>query len=611
MSARGIKLIKMKRSIFYSALLHKCFLLCCALYFSGITAMAQAPNISRIEYFVDNDPGYGNGTAVSFAAGNDVTGAISINLAPLSTGVHVVGIRSKDQNGAWSLDNKWIFLKPYSNVVQPNINKVEWFIDNDPGYGNATPIAIVAGQDLAGLAINVNMVPLSPGVHVVGIRSQDAAGAWSLDNKWIFLKPYGNVAQPNINRVEWFVDNDPGYGNATPISIVAGQDLAGLSINVNLVPLAQGVHVIGIRSLDANGAWSLDNKWIFLKPYGNAGAMVQPNISRVEWFIDNDPGYGNATPVSIVAGQDLSGLSFNINLTTLSQGVHLVNVRSQDANGAWSLDNKWLFLKPYSVAAGQPNVTAIEYFIDVDPGYGNGTAVPFTVGTDISNLVFNADISTVVNGPHKLGFRTRDANGAWSLDNELDFTGGTAPIPVHFINFFVMAERSDAKLYWSTASESNSKQFVIQRSYDGINFSGIGSVVAAGYSSSQKDYSFTDVGALLNTNKTIYYRLQQVDNDGRFILTDIRKIKGSLENSIKLLANPVKEQATVLYTAAGNEQVTIRVADAAGHSLIQYISFVAPGLNQVKINTASLAAGSYWIEVVHGEDHGVLKMIKE
>ena len=314
--------------------------------------------------------------------------------------------------------------------AQPNVNRVEWYLDADPGYGNATPLSFTPAPSVANLLINIDVQPLQQGVHVVGVRSRDVNGAWSHDNSWIFLKPYTNTGAtplPNITRVEWYMDNDPGYGNATAIAISPATDLANLNIPLDLVPLQQGVHIVGVRSRDINGAWSHDNKWVFLKPYANTGAIPQPNITRVEWFLDNDPGYGNATPVTLSAAQDIAGLTIPLDLTALPQGVHMVGVRSRDANGSWSLDNKWIFLKPYSgiAATPQPQVVRMEYFIDTDPGYGNGTPVTITAATDIASLIVEADISTVINGAHKLGIRTKDANGAWSLDNEVAFTGGT------------------------------------------------------------------------------------------------------------------------------------------------------------------------------------------
>jgi hypothetical protein len=395
---------------------------------SIFSLFAQVPVINKIEYFLDTDPGYGYATNLIFTGTTNAAGIINIDLLPLNQGVHIVGVRSRDANGAWSLENKWLFVKPYSTsvVAQPNINRVEWYLDNDPGYGNATALSISSSQDLPGLSFNIDMIPLAQGVHIIGIRSRDANGAWSLDNKWLFVKPYSGsaITQPNINRVEYYLDNDPGYGNGTALPISSGQDLAGLSFNIDMIPLGQGVHIVGIRSRDVNGAWSLDNKWLFVKPY-STGAITQPNINRVEYYLDNDPGYGNATPISISQAQDIPNLAINISLASLNTGVHIVGIRSRDANGSWSLDNKWIFLKPDSVSNGPvPNIVKIEYYIDVDPGYGNASAISITPGTDISMLVFDANISSAGSGSHKLGIRSLDARGAWSLDNEVDFTRG-------------------------------------------------------------------------------------------------------------------------------------------------------------------------------------------
>ncbi len=391
---------------------------------------AQVPAINKIEYFLDTDPGYNKATNLSFTGTTDASASISINLLTLNQGVHMVGVRSRDAGGAWSLDSKWLFVKPYntSAAIQPNVTRLEWYLDADPGYGKATALPLSAGQDIAGLSFNIDLVPLKQGVHIAGVRSLDADGGWSLDNKWLFVKPYSTsaTAQPNINRLEWYLDTDPGYGKATTLLVTPGQDLTGISFNIDMVPLFQGVHIVGVRSRDANGAWSLDNKWLFVKPYSSV-ATTQPSVNRVEWYLDTDPGYGNATPISITAGQNLAGLSFNISLPALYAGVHIVGVRSKDANGAWSLDNKWIFLKPDSIGASTPvpNIVRMEYYIDNDPGFGKASAISITPGTDISMLIVDADISNVANGSHKLGIRSLDANGAWSLDNKVLFTGGS------------------------------------------------------------------------------------------------------------------------------------------------------------------------------------------
>lgn len=390
------------------------------------TTLIAQPNITRVEYYVDTDPGYGSAKPLTIVAAKDIDGlSFNISLTPLAAGVHIVGVRSKDANGAWSLDNRWLFLKPYpkgSSGAKQNITRVEYYIDNDPGYGNATPLSFVLANNLNNLAINIDLTTLASGVHVVGIRSQDANGAWSLDNRWIFLNPYANggaVALPDITRVEYYIDTDPGYGNATALPIAPANNFSSLSVNIDLVPLTEGVHIIGIRSQDANGAWSIDNHWVFLKKYNAGKTTPVPKIGRVEYYIDADPGYGKATPIAFTPSANLNNLAINLDITALSQGVHVVGVRSLDSNGAWGLDNHWVFLKPYNanMAAVQPNITQVEYWVDGDPGYGHATQVSISAAQDIADLSFPINISALALGQHKIGVRSKDANGAWSLDN--------------------------------------------------------------------------------------------------------------------------------------------------------------------------------------------------
>ncbi len=301
-------------------------------------------------------------------------------------------------------------------IAQPNINKVEWYLDNDPGYGNATPIAITPGQNLNGLSFDINTTPLLEGVHIVGVRSRDVNGAWSLDNKWLFVKPYNfnAITNPNITNVEWYLDTDPGYGNATPIAITPGQNINGISFNINILPLFEGVHIVGVRSKDARGAWSLDNKWLFVKPY-SFNAISIPNITKVEWYIDTDPGYGKATAIAITPGQDLANLSFSQSLTNLSAGVHTIGVRSKDVNNNWSIDNKWLFIKPFTGTSGRI-ISQMEYYIDTDPGYGKAVQVALTPQNNLPAKEVIANISGIAAGKHYIFVRSRDSLQAWSFD---------------------------------------------------------------------------------------------------------------------------------------------------------------------------------------------------
>jgi len=311
-----------------------------------ITTWGQ-PVINRIEYYVDTDPGYGLATLVPAAAAANITTNFSISFAPLAEGVHVVGVRSRDENGIWSHDNRWVFLKPYSSNSSgpaPHIVRLEYFVDTDPGYGNGMPITITPGQDIGNAVINLSLIPLNPGVHVLGVRSKDANGVWSYDNRWIFLKPYptsNSGAVPNITKVEYYLDTDPGKGNATDVPITPGADVAAVPISLGLTALQEGVHTFGVRSLDANGVWSQDNRWLFLKPHTASTTGPVSPVSQMEYYIDSDPGYGKAVQVQLTPGEDLAAKPIAVNINNLAAGAHYVYMRTRNANGVWSQDYRW------------------------------------------------------------------------------------------------------------------------------------------------------------------------------------------------------------------------------------------------------------------------------
>ncbi|MFD1468940.1 FG-GAP repeat domain-containing protein [Hymenobacter caeli] len=86
-----------------------------------------------------------------------------------------------------------------------------------------------------------------------------------------------------------------------------------------------------------------------------------------------------------------------------------------------------------------------------------------------------------------------------------------APLPVTLTSFTGQAGARANLLRWATASEKNSARFVIERA-TGAEFAAVGSVAAAGSSSSALSYEFADAAGL--AAGTAYYRLRQEDLDG-------------------------------------------------------------------------------------------------
>ncbi|MBC7381952.1 MAG: T9SS type A sorting domain-containing protein [Bacteroidia bacterium] len=115
-------------------------------------------------------------------------------------------------------------------------------------------------------------------------------------------------------------------------------------------------------------------------------------------------------------------------------------------------------------------------------------------------------------------------------------------LPVKLINFDVNADNSDNHITvlctWSTSSETNNQSFILERSFDGINFEQIVHLKGNGTTNTINYYQFKDEKIEFSKSlTTIYYKLRQVDFDGKNCDSEIKTVnlKTHNENKIKLL----------------------------------------------------------------------------
>ncbi|MDO7852481.1 T9SS type A sorting domain-containing protein [Hymenobacter convexus] len=109
----------------------------------------------------------------------------------------------------------------------------------------------------------------------------------------------------------------------------------------------------------------------------------------------------------------------------------------------------------------------------------------------------------------------------------LNFSVVAAPLPVELAAFSAKA-LADGRvlLRWQTASETNNREFEIQRSLDGQQFSLMGRVPGQGNSTTPHDYAFTDPDPAADA-PTRYYRLRQLDFNGTAHYSPVRAVAGS------------------------------------------------------------------------------------
>ncbi len=157
-------------------------------------------------------------------------------------------------------------------------------------------------------------------------------------------------------------------------------------------------------------------------------------INAAEYYINSDPGPGNATSFTITSGSSVTrvlDIPANV-ISALPDGTHFIYVRLRDDEGEWSVAEGLPFHKSEVPAPGPPeNITSAEYYINTDPGPGNGT--PFTVPNSPSPTqildISAAVIAALPQGTHYIYARLRDSGGDWSVAEGLPFFKAEIPPP--------------------------------------------------------------------------------------------------------------------------------------------------------------------------------------
>ena len=193
-----------------------------------------------------------------------------------------------------------------------------------------------------------------------------------------------------------------------------------------------------------------------------------------------------------------------------------------------------------------------------------------------------------------------------SISGKYGFICPTAgPLPIKILSFNASKLGTDVLVSWVTATESNSRNFEVQRSTDGINWETIGTVAAAGNSNIDRNYSFIDTKPVKGTN---YYRLRLNDLDSRFTFSDTRVvIFGSASiDGIKILPNPTMDRVYITTTSSSNLQ-SVMVYSADGKLMQQNQNFVTGG----NVDMSQLSAGTYIFKITDKEGNTkIAKVVK-
>lgn len=223
-----------------------------------------------------------------------------------------------------------------------------------------------------------------------------------------------------------------------------------------------------------------------------------------------------------------------------------------------------------------------------------------------SDLVFSKNIvqaAEITNSTYEFKMYqlvTRNAISAYTIEFD-----GAGTLPVSLTSFTASLTNNQNTLNWTTSSENNSLGFDVESSTDGVTFSKIGFVPSKGSGTTSEvlAYSFQDKSA---SNGTTYYRLKQVDKDGKFEYSDIKYVSNTLyADGFTLYPNPAIDYVDI--SGADMSGVTLQLFTTSGVEL--NISSMVEGS---RLSISSLDAGIYILRILKdGELLQTSKFVKQ
>lgn len=250
----------------------------------------------------------------------------------------------------------------------------------------------------------------------------------------------------------------------------------------------------------------------------------------------------------------------------------------------------------FSVTASSATGVSLVNTVAIIPANGN-IAIDLNViavATTAGNVILQADIE--VANPLLIQENT-PGNNASNVQTSV----GTSALPVTISSFTAKAVNKHAVLEWATSMEKNNAFFEVQHSTNARDFEVLGKVAGHGTTFEAHQYRFTQ--EYPDQSAVHYYRLRQVDTDGKFEYSFIRSLTfdGYVGIELKLATNPVTNGMIKAYVDYGDEnlsnQANLTLVDFSGRTVSKQDVRLDKGRNTVLFQGVSLRTGIYVISL--------------
>ena len=420
----------------------------------------------------------------------------------------------------------------------------------------------------SGCVINktINVVPTT----WKGTTSTD----WNTGSNWIGLyvpTTVTNLVFDNVAVNDCVLDQD--------------RTLASLSFGTSSKKLSLGNYNLTVSSISGITATR------YVKTAGTGKLiMTVANNSSVVFPV----GYSSYNPVTITNKSGTSDVfSTRVIDGVYQNGLNGTTVTSPSVNRTWDISKA-------SANAG----SGVDFIYKWNTGeVVNGTLVTPTMNhhngsswevPTVTSTTFGSNMLTVV--------------GYTGTFSPFAISEGSNPLPIELMAFNANCTENATTINWQTASEHNSAFFDVEKSRDGINWSIVETIAAAGNSTTTIDYSIVDAE---KTTGVVYYRLNQVDLNGESKIYG--PVSANCNDSEDFIAfvypNPTQDVFTLELTNNTTQNVNIQLIGSDGKVVYQLTRMVEVGSTMLPLSIVELKSGIYSLQIQSASGLKSLKLV--
>jgi Secretion system C-terminal sorting domain len=325
-----------------------------------------------------------------------------------------------------------------------------------------------------------------------------------------------------------------------------------------------------------------------------------------DWWMEFQISFVEAGTSKLIAVKnfDVTGLDIDGNGDKISEYVCFYHLKSYtlEQNSSLSVSNVMENVYGSMTNTGKLFLGPVTNHVDID-----------TSATDVMTTNNYQDINSF---RLRTGARSTGVSGAADRMYSFWFKGFsfqdpvTGTLPVTLIDWTATYANNNIALKWATTVERNASHFIIERSFDGIEYTDAAMIFAVGNSDITNNYSYND--KVPGNNGVIYYRLKIVDMDGKARTSAIRMVRiGKTNEVVKVIAYPNPVINDLRITIPQNwqdKQVSYQVMNTSGQVIKS--TTVAHASQTEIVSMTQVPAGIYIVKVTNGNETGTQTIVK-